>query len=81
MGPGDFFYHYDSATHKGKLVTITHSGEVLEELVDKIICAVHTVTERQEVSPKFVVKGKCNSIVLTRSEDGKELTAYISNQQ
>lgn len=67
----EFYYHYDSATHKGKLVTIAQ-GTTLEHLVDRIVCDVSTETERKEVSPKFVVKGECNSVTI---EDG---IAYIS---
>lgn len=75
MKAGEFYYHYDSGTHKGKIVAAAEDGTT-ENLVDKIICAVHTTTERQDVSPKFVVRGRCSSIILTLSEDGT--TAYIS---
>lgn len=63
----EFYFHYDSATHKGKLVY--HNKEYL---VDRIVCDVSTETERKEVSPKFVVKGLCDSITI---EDD---IAYIS---
>lgn len=75
MSYGDFYYHYDSGTHKGKLVVAGIDG-LEDTLVDKIICAVSTTTERQDVSPKFVVKGVCSSIVLKNSDEG--LIAYIS---
>lgn len=71
----EFYFHYDSGTHKGKLVEV-RNGKVYEELVDKIVCVVSTMTERKEVSPKFVVKGNCNSIII--SEDNGQTTAYIS---
>lgn len=68
----EFYFHYDSHTHKGKLVTISHDKITSEYLVDRIVCDVSTETERKEVSPKFVVKGQCTSIVITDS------VAYIN---
>lgn len=69
----EFYFHYDSATHKGKLVTI--KDKVTEEvLVDRIVCDVSIQTERKEVSPKFVCKGLCDTIIIT--ENGS--IAYIN---
>ena len=68
-----FYYHYDSETHMGKCVVDT---EVF--LVDRIICAVHTVTERKDTSPKFVVKGQCRYAIVTNEDN--QVTLYLSDR-
>ncbi len=73
----EFFYHYDAPSHKAKLVLKTEEGEKVW-MVDKIVCAVNTMTQRQETSPKFVVYGVCRFVTFDTDEKFNE-GAYLSN--
>jgi len=67
-----FYYHYDKDLHKAKIVAEAPSGEVVENFIEKIICAVHTETERKDTPPRFVVRGTCKEIKIIGE------TIYIS---
>jgi hypothetical protein len=77
----EFFYHYDSATHKVK-VTTTNNGITEEHYVDSLIVSVPTRTKLQPESPKCAVHGVCLQGILSEetTSDKKEISVlYLTN--